>query len=512
LGTGPKGTGRMSASQTGFSQHNLSQIPDALTFDDVLLVPQRSSVLPDNIDVGTNLTPRIRLNIPLVSAAMDTVTESRLAIALAQEGGIGIIHKNLPVEAQCREVHKVKRSESGVILDPTTLGPDAPVTRAKEVMSLQNISGVPIVESDGRLVGIITSRDMKFLDQHGGTNLKIRDVMTSRNLVTGPQNTTLEEAAAILHRSKVEKLLLVDSAGKLAGLITMRDIERARRFPGSCKDLRGRLRVGAAVGVHEYDRIEALIKNDVDVIVVDTAHGHSDNVIETVKEIRRRYKIELIAGNIATSEGARDLIDAGVDAVKVGIGPGSICTTRVVSGVGVPQLTAVMDAAKVAAAAKACVIADGGVRHSGDMVKALAAGANAVMIGSLFAGLEESPGETVTWRGRRFKEYRGMGSLGAMVKGSADRYSQSASTSTSKLVPEGIEGRVPFRGPLADMVYQMVGGLRAGMGYCGAGTVDELRAKAKFCRITAAGMTESHPHDVLITKESPNYAMELRNE
>lgn len=502
----------MGASQIGFSQHNLTQIPDALTFDDVLLVPQRSSVLPDQIEVGTFLTPRIRLNIPLVSAAMDTVTESRLAIALAQEGGIGIIHKNLSVEAQCREVHKVKRSESGVILDPTTLGPEAPVDRAKEVMSLQNISGVPIVGGDGRLVGIITSRDMKFLDKQGGGNLKIRDVMTAKNLVTGPPNTTLEEAAAILHRAKVEKLLLVDPSGKLAGLITMRDIERARRFPGSCKDSRGRLRVGAAVGVHEYDRIEALIQNDVDVVVVDTAHGHSDNVIETVKEIRRRYKIELIAGNIATSEGARDLIDAGVDAVKVGIGPGSICTTRVVSGVGVPQLTAVMDAAKVASSANACVIADGGVRHSGDMVKALAAGANSVMIGSLFAGLEESPGETVTWRGRRFKEYRGMGSLGAMVKGSADRYGQSVSTSTGKLVPEGIEGRVPFRGPLADMVYQMVGGLRAGMGYCGAGTVDELREKAKFCRITSAGMTESHPHDVLITKESPNYAMELRNE
>jgi IMP dehydrogenase len=484
-------------------------ILDALAFDDVLIVPRRSSVLPDAIDVSTLLTRDIRLNIPLVSAAMDTVTESRLAIAIAQEGGIGIIHKNLPIEAQCREVHKVKRSESGVILDPVTLGPDAPVARAKEVMSLQNISGVPIVNDDGKLVGIITSRDMKFLERD---DLKIREVMTAHDLVTGPPATTLEDAAKILNRAKVEKLLLVDKNNKLAGLITMRDIERSRRFPGSCKDARGRLRVGAAVGVHEYDRVEALIANDVDVIIVDTAHGHSDNVIETVKQLRRRYQIQIIAGNIATADAARDLIAAGVDALKVGIGPGSICTTRVVSGVGVPQLTAIMNVASVAEPAGIPVVADGGVRHSGDITKALAAGAHTVMIGSLFAGLEESPGETVTWKGRRFKEYRGMGSLGAMVKGSADRYGQSASTAKGKLVPEGVEGRVPFRGPLADFVYQIVGGLRAGMGYCGAKTVEELRSEATFCRITTAGVAESHPHDVVITKESTNYAFEYRNE
>jgi len=484
-------------------------IPDALAFDDVLIVPRRSTVLPDQIDVGTLLTRDIRLNIPLVSAAMDTVTESRLAIAIAQEGGIGIIHKNLSIEAQCREVHKVKRSESGVILDPVTLGPEAPVARAKEVMSLQNISGVPIVGDNGKLVGIITSRDMKFLERD---DLKIREVMTAQDLVTGPPDTTLEDAAKILNRAKVEKLLLVDKNNKLAGLITMRDIERSRQFPGSCKDARGRLRAGAAVGVHEYDRVEALIAHDVDVVVVDTAHGHSDNVIETVKQLRRRYQIQIIAGNIATAEAAKDLIDAGVDALKVGIGPGSICTTRVVSGVGVPQLTAIVNVASVAGPAGIPVIADGGIRHSGDITKALAAGAHTVMIGSLFAGLEESPGETVTWKGRRFKEYRGMGSLGAMVKGSAERYGQSARTSRGKLVPEGIEGRVPFRGPLADFVYQMVGGLRAGMGYCGAKTVEELRTEATFNRVTTAGVVESHPHDVVITKESQNYAFEYRNE
>lgn len=484
-------------------------IPDALAFDDVLIVPRRSTVLPDQIDIGTLLTRDIRLNIPLVSAAMDTVTESRLAIAIAQEGGIGIIHKNLSIEAQCREVHKVKRSESGVILDPVTLGPDAPVARAKEVMSLQNISGVPIVGDDGKLVGIITSRDMKFLERD---ELKIREVMTAQDLVTGPPDTTLEDAAKILNRAKVEKLLLVDKNNKLAGLITMRDIERSRQFPGSCKDARGRLRAGAAVGVHEYDRVEALIAHDVDVVVVDTAHGHSDNVIETVKQLRRRYQIQIIAGNIATAEAAKDLIDAGVDGLKVGIGPGSICTTRVVSGVGVPQLTAIVNVASVAGPAGIPVIADGGIRHSGDITKALAAGAHTVMIGSLFAGLEESPGETVTWKGRRFKEYRGMGSLGAMVKGSAERYGQSASASRGKLVPEGIEGRVPFRGPLADFVYQMVGGLRAGMGYCGAKTVEELRTEATFNRVTTASVVESHPHDVVITKESQNYAFEYRNE
>jgi IMP dehydrogenase len=490
-----------------FTDKVISQ--EALTFDDVLLLPRRSSVLPDSIDVSTRLTRNIQLNIPLVSAAMDTVTESRLAIALAQEGGLGFIHKNLPIEAQCREVHKVKRSESGVILDPVTLGPEDPVARAKEVMQLQNISGLPIVENGRKLVGIITRRDMKFLERE---DLKIRDVMKSRNLVTGPPGTTLEDASDILKKAKVEKLLLVDDNYRLVGLITMRDIERSRHFPGSCKDDRGRLRVGAAVGVHDYERVEALIAVGVDVIAVDTAHGHSDNVIETVKAIRQKHDIDLVAGNIATADAARDLIDVGVDAVKVGIGPGSICTTRIVSGVGVPQLSAVMLVTEAAAAADVPVIADGGIRQSGDVTKAIAAGAHCVMIGSLFAGLEEAPGESVTWKGRRFKEYRGMGSLGAMVKGSADRYSQDAAKPSGKLVPEGVEGRVPFRGPLTDFVYQLVGGLRAGMGYCGAATIDELRTRARFCRVTAAGVAESHPHDVAITKESPNYVQEYKDE
>ncbi len=492
--------------EVGFSERIEAQ--DALTFDDVLLVPRRSAVLPAEIDVSTFLTRKIRLNIPLISAAMDTVTESRMAIALAQEGGIGIIHKNLAIEAQCREVHKVKRSESGVILDPVTLGPDNPVSKAKEVMSLQNISGVPIV-NDGRLVGIITRRDMKFLENE---NLKIKDVMTSRHLVTGPPNTSLEEASEILNKAKVEKLLLVDKEHRLTGLISMRDIERSRSFPGSCKDARGRLRVGAAVGVHDYERIESLIKSDVDVIVVDTAHGHSENVTETLKRIRKQYEIQVVAGNIATAEAAADLIDAGADCLKVGIGPGSICTTRVVSGVGVPQLTAIMNVCSVAMPAGIPVISDGGIRQSGDLTKALAAGAHTVMIGGLFAGLEESPGEAVTWKGRRFKEYRGMGSLGAMVGGSADRYGQDAGSAPRKLVPEGIEGRVPYRGPLADFVYQFVGGLRAGMGYCGTRDIEELRTLTTFARVTSAGVVESHPHDVTITKESPNYAQEYRDE
>ncbi len=482
---------------------------DALTFDDVLLLPGRSAILPADLDVSTRLTAKITLNIPLLSAAMDTVTESRLAIALAQEGGIGIIHKNMSIEAQAREVHKVKRSESGVILDPVTLSPDVPVSKAQEVMSLHNISGVPIVENGGRLVGIITRRDMKFLESE---SLRIRDVMTSPHLVTGPPDTSLEDASEILNKAKVEKLLLVDKDFRLAGLISMRDIERSRSFPGSCKDRRGRLRVGAAVGVHDYERVAELIRNDVDVVVVDTAHGHSENVIETVKQLRRQHEIQLIAGNIATADAARDLIVAGVDALKVGIGPGSICTTRVVSGVGVPQLTAVMNVCCVASPAGIPVVADGGIRQSGDVTKAIAAGAHTVMIGSLFAGLEEAPGESVIWKGRRFKEYRGMGSLGAMVSGSADRYGQESATAPRKLVPEGIEGRVPFRGSLSEFVYQLVGGLRAGMGYCGTRNIDELRTLTTFCRVTAAGVIESHPHDVTITKEAPNYAMEYRNE
>ncbi len=480
-------------------------VQDALTFDDVLLLPRCSSILPNEIEVGTTLAQDIRLNIPLVSAAMDTVTESRLAIAIAQEGGIGIIHKNLDTDAQCREVHKVKRSESGVILDPVTLAPNDPLSKAKEIMSLQNISGVPILGDDGRLAGIITRRDMTFLENE---NLLIRDVMTSKNLITGPSGTSLEEAERILKRAKVEKLLLIDKNNKLTGLITMRDIDRSKNFPVSCKDARGRLRVGAAVGVHDYERVASLIKSGVDVVVVDTAHGHSANVLETVKGIRKKHSIAIVAGNIATADAAKDLIAAGADALKVGIGPGSICTTRVVSGVGVPQVSAIMNVCSVAAKSNIPVIADGGIRQSGDITKALAAGAHTAMIGSLFAGVEEAPGETVTWKGRRFKEYRGMGSLGAMIRGSADRYGQSSTTNASKLVPEGVEGRVPYRGPLSDFVYQLVGGVRAGMGYCGTKTLDELRDVAQFCRISAAGAAESHPHDVAITKESPNYAQE----
>ena len=481
------------------------RFPEAITFDDVLLVPQRSDVLPEKVNVQTRLSRGIDLNIPLVSAPMDTVTESAMAIAIAQEGGIGLVHKNLGVETQCREVRKVKRSESGVILDPVTLTPDHPVAAAQEVMEQHNISGVPIVREDGRLVGIITRRDLKFVES---SDLRIREVMTSKNLITGPPGTTLEEAERILTAAKVEKLLLLHDDRRLAGLITMRDVERNREFGHSCKDERGRLRVGAAVGVHDYERVETLIAHDVDVIAVDTAHGHSANVIETVKAMRKEHDVRILAGNIATAEAARELIDAGADGLKVGVGPGSICTTRVISGCGVPQLTAVMDVCRVAAAAGVPVIADGGIRRSGDVTKALAAGADCVMIGSLFAGVDESPGEAVTWRGRRFKTYRGMGSLGAMVKGSADRYRQKTPARGGKLVPEGVEAMVPSRGPLADFIFQLVGGLRAGMGYCGADTIDDLRQNAKFCRVTAAGVVESHPHDMTITKESPNYEIE----
>ena len=492
-----------SDSSLPFADH--PRFPEAITFDDVLLVPQRSDVLPEKVNVQTRLSRGISLNIPLVSAPMDTVTESALAIAIAQEGGIGLIHKNLAIEAQCREVRKVKRSESGVILDPVTLTPDHPVAAAQEVMEQHNISGVPIIQEDGRLVGIITRRDLKFVES---SDLRIREVMTSKNLITGPPNTTLEEAERILTAAKVEKLLLLHNDRRLAGLITMRDVERNREFGHSCKDERGRLRVGAAVGVHDYERVEALMTHDVDVIAVDTAHGHSANVIETVEMIRKEHDVQILAGNIVTAEAARELTDAGVDGLKVGVGPGSICTTRVISGCGVPQLTAVMDVSRVAAAADVPVVADGGIRRSGDVTKALAAGADCVMIGSLFAGVDESPGEAVTWRGRRFKTYRGMGSLGAMVKGSAERYRQKTPTKGGKLVPEGVEAMVPLRGPLADFIFQLVGGLRAGMGYCGADTIDDLRQNAKFCRVTAAGVVESHPHDMTITKESPNYEIE----
>ena len=475
---------------------------EGITFDDVLLIPARSDFVPSQANTATQLTRNITINIPIISAAMDTVTESALAIALAQEGGIGIIHKNLNIEAQKREVTKVKRSENGVIQDPVTLSSDLLVTEARQLMKEQNVSGIPIVDG-GKLAGILTRRDLKFLKDD---SVRIKDVMTSENLVTGPADTTLEQAREILRNHKVEKLLLITSKNELAGLITMRDIDRVQQFPYAVRDSRGRLRVGAAVGVKDKERVQALIEAEADVIVVDTAHGHSKNVIEMVKWIKSNFKIEVIAGNIATSEAAQDLIDAGVDAVKVGIGPGAICTTRVISGVGVPQITAIMNAVKVAEKNNVPVIADGGIRHSGDMTKAIAAGASSVMLGSLFAGLAESPGQLVIYKGRQFKEYRGMGSIGAMVQGSADRYGQDKSAEQDKLVPEGVEGRVPYRGTLSNYVYQLVGGIRAGMGYCGTPTIDELRKNAKFVRTSAATVNESHPHDILITKESPNYS------
>jgi IMP dehydrogenase len=495
---------------------------DAITFDDVLLIPARADFLPAEADTRTRLTRKIELRIPLLSAPMDTVTESALAIALAQEGGVGFIHKNLPVEAQAREVEKVKRSENGVINDPITLPPTVSIAEARRIMQEYNVSGIPIVDSavEGqaptlrtrsaggkppKLLGILTRRDLKFQEDD---SRRVGDVMTKDNLVTAPETTTLDEAERILYRAKVEKLLLVDRDFRLLGMITMRDLDKLHQFPAACKDARGRLRVGAAVGVRDFERVEALIRADVDVIVVDTAHGHSKNVLDTVREIRRLHDIQLIAGNVATAEAAADLIDAGVDAVKVGIGPGAICTTRIVSGVGVPQITAIMNAVSVAAKAGVPVIADGGIRHSGDIVKALAAGAHCVMMGSLFAGLDESPGELIIHQGRRYKSYRGMGSMGAMIQGSKDRYGQGGVKQASKLVPEGVEGRVPYRGPLGDFVYQLVGGLRAGMGYCGTRTIEELRSKARFCRVTSASVVESHPHDIAITKEAPNYTVD----
>lgn len=501
-------------------------IGEGLTFDDVLLIPRRSSALPDDVDTSTFLTRSIALRIPLISAPMDTVTESALAIALAQEGGIGVIHKNLPVEDQAREVAKVKRSANGVITDPVTLGPDDTVADALRAMAQYNTSGFPITDdgsatprSHGKVLGILTRRDLKFIEDD---STPVRAVMTSRNLVTAPPGTTLEQASRILNRNKVEKLLLVHEDGTLAGLITMRDIERQAQFPRACLDQRGRLRVGAAVGVRQFERVEALIGVDVDVVVVDTAHGHSENVLATVREIKKRWGIEVIAGNVATADAARDLIDAGADAIKVGIGPGSICTTRVVTGVGVPQITAIFNAVSVARDAGVPVIADGGVRQSGDIAKAIAAGASSVMMGSLFAGLDESPGELVISRGRRYKSYRGMGSEGAMFAGSADRYGQAAradamrtaahsksDNAVVKFVPEGVEGLVPYRGPLAEFVYQMVGGVRSSMGYLGCRTIPEFQRDARFVRTSAAGMIESHPHDIRITKESPNYTAEV---
>ena len=486
-------------------------ILDGITFDDVLLIPDYSEITPDQADTSTRLTRNIQLQTPLVSAPMDTVTESALAIALAQEGGIGTIHRNMPPADQAREVAKVKRSENGVINDPITLSPDDTIAHAVKLMDEQNVSGFPVTAegaSHGPVVGILTRRDMKFFD--GATVSRVGEVMTKTNLVTAPPDTTLVAAESILNEARVEKLLLVQKNGSLAGLITMRDIDNLRKHPNACRDGRGRLRVGAAVGIAQFDRVEALVGAEVDVIVVDTAHGHSANVIKTIRTIRKRYDLDIVAGNIATAEAATDLIAAGVDAIKVGIGPGSICTTRVVTGVGVPQLSAIMNVLDVANDAGVPIIADGGVRHSGDIAKAIAAGANSVMLGSLFAGMDESPGELILHHGRRYKSYRGMGSEGAMGAGSADRYGQT--DESGKFVPEGVEGRVPYRGPLDEFVYQMVGGLRAAMGYCGCRTIDEMREHARFVRVSGATLIESHPHDIQITKESPNYSAHFPQE
>jgi IMP dehydrogenase len=498
---------------------------DGITFDDVLLLPARSNVMPNQADVSTRLTRSIAIHIPLLSAPMDTVTESALAIGLAQEGGLGFIHKNLPIDAQAREVAKVKRSANGVIVDPLTLGPDDTVARAKELMRQHNCSGFPVTEDGssnprgkGTVLGIITRRDLKFVEDPA---TRVKDVMsgpaTGKRLVTASADTTLEQAEGTLNQNKIEKLILIDDQGRLRGLITMRDIDRISQFPRACRDSRGRLRCGAAVGVEQFDRVEALIAAEVDVIVVDTAHGHSENVLRTVRTIKEmpsvaRSGVQIIAGNIATAHAARDLIEAGADAIKVGIGPGSICTTRVVTGVGVPQITAIMNAAQAVheLGADVPVIADGGIRHSGDIPKAIAAGASAVMMGSLFAGLDESPGEAVIHQGRRYKSYRGMGSEGAMNAGSADRYRQAEKLNaegkaTQKFVPEGVEGLVAYRGTLAESVYQLVGGLRSAMGYCGCANIDELRTKTRFVRVSPATVIENHPHDILITKESSNY-------
>ncbi len=481
-------------------------VKEGLTFDDVLLVPAKSEVLPNQVDVSVRLTEKIQLNIPLISAGMDTVTEADMAIAMARQGGLGIIHKNMSIEEQAEQVDKVKRSESGVIDDPFFLTPSHKVADAEYLMGKYRISGVPIVNDteDRKLVGILTNRDLRFIQDY---SIVISDVMTKENLVTAPVGTTLAEAEKILQKHKIEKLPLVNGDGTLKGLITIKDIEKVIEFPNSAKDQQGRLLVGAAVGVTKdaLQRVELLVKANVDVIVIDTAHGHSKGVIEKVKEIRSRFpELAIIAGNVATGEATKELIEAGADIVKVGIGPGSICTTRVVAGVGVPQLTAVYDCASVAREYGVPIIADGGIKYSGDIVKALAAGGHVVMLGSMFAGVQESPGETEIFQGRQFKVYRGMGSVGAMERGSKDRYFQEGN---KKLVPEGIEGRVPYKGPLADTVHQLIGGIRAGMGYCGTATLNELRDNAQFIRMSGAGLRESHPHDVHITKEAPNYSL-----
>jgi len=479
-------------------------VKEGLTFDDVLLIPAMSKVLPSKVDVRTKLTRKITLNIPIVSAAMDTVTEADLAIALAREGGIGIIHKNLSIEEQAEQVDRVKRSESGLITNPVTLSPDQLVSEAKEVMKRYRISGLPVTRN-GVLVGILTARDLRFLERD---DIKVSEVMTRENLITASEGITLEKATKILHENRIEKLPVVDKKGRLKGLITVKDIQKKLDFPNACKDDRGRLRVGAAVGVgaDTIDRVKALIDANVDVIVIDTAHAHSKNVFDTIVKIRKKFKdIQLIGGNVATAEGARDLIKLGVDAIKVGIGPGAICTTRVIAGIGVPQVTAIMDCAEVAERAGVPLIADGGIKYSGDIVKAIAAGADSVMIGSLFAGTDESPGEIIYYEGKSYKVYRGMGSVEAMKKGSKDRYFQEEVLEESKFVAEGIEGRVSYKGSLASNVFQLIGGLRAGMGYCGAKNIAGLKRKGRFIKITQAGLRESHPHDIIITKEAPNY-------
>ncbi|HVF57714.1 MAG TPA: IMP dehydrogenase [Pyrinomonadaceae bacterium] len=481
---------------------------EGLTFDDVLLVPARSDVLPAETDTSTQFTRGIRLQIPLCSAAMDTVTEASLAIAIAQQGGIGVVHKNLPVERQAEEVDKVKRSESGMIVDPVTIRPDRPVSDALAVMERYKISGVPVVDEGGHLVGIITNRDLRFETRFA---IPVSEVMTPQPLVTVPVGTTLEEAKGVLQKHRIEKLLVVDGDKHLKGLITVKDIQKAIRYPNAAKDDLGRLRVAAAVGATGdfKERADELVRVRVDCLVVDTAHGHSSRVIEAVREIKRRHpETQLVAGNVATGEATRELIEAGVDAIKCGIGPGSICTTRVVTGAGVPQMTAITNCVRAARGSGVPVIADGGVKFSGDVAKAIAAGADVVMIGSLFAGTEESPGELILFQGRSFKAYRGMGSIGAMREGSRDRYAQEMTEIESKLVPEGIEGRVPYKGTLSDMVTQLVGGLRAGMGYTGCRTIPEFQEQTRFVRISAAGLKESHVHDVIITKEAPNYRLE----
>ncbi len=470
-----------------------------LTFDDLLLLPGRSEVLPTAVDLSTRFSRRVELKVPVSSAAMDTVTEAKLAIALARQGGIGVVHRNLTVEEQARQVDQVKRSANGVILDPKTLPPDADVARARELMETHSISGVPVVDG-GRVVGILTRRDLRFQEAAGS---KVSDVMT-RTPITAPPGTTLEQAKRILHQRKVEKLLLVDGEGRLQGLITMKDIKQLDEYPNACRDSRGRLRVAAAIGVFDEERAAALVRAGADVLVVDTAHGHSANVLKTVALLKGKFDIDVVAGNIATREAAEELVAAGADALKVGIGPGSICTTRIVAGVGVPQLTAIDQCTGPASKANVPVIADGGIRHSGDIVKALAVGASCVMLGALLAGVDESPGETALYRGRAYKEVRGMGSIGAMMDGS-DRYGQGKVRQRDKLVPEGVEGLVPQRGPLSSFVYQLCGGVRSGMGYVGAATIAELSRNARFVQVTSAGLRESHVHDIKITREAPNY-------